>query len=186
MCGEMLTVYGPHWVCPSSQWCVLSQSTRLRLQVALQGNCPKRALGCVHFPGLSCSGSDSWVLHKGTDSVGHAFCALLGPSSSGNQVLGELAVPCGLCHDLLPSPGHSVSWECHKGAVSAVPCVSSGALISGCDPLGRCQPPRIPGSLGQQLGTCSQFGGGCHLWGRDCPLPSSSGCRLPASLPLVG
>ena len=30
-----------------------------------------------------------------------------------------------------------------------------------------------------------QFGRGCHLWGRVCPLPSSSGCRLPASLPLL-
>ena len=56
--------------------CVLSWSTLLRLQVALQGNSLKRALGCVHFPGLSCSGSGSWVLHKCTDLVGHAFCVL--------------------------------------------------------------------------------------------------------------
>ena len=39
-------------------------------------NCLRRALGCVHFPGLSRSGSGSWVLHKGTDSDGPAFCAL--------------------------------------------------------------------------------------------------------------
>jgi len=56
--------------------CVLFQSTLLRLQVALQGNCPKRALGFMHFPGLSWSGSGSQVLHKGTDSVGPVFCAL--------------------------------------------------------------------------------------------------------------
>ena len=56
--------------------CVLSQSTLFRLQVALQGNCLKWALGCVHFPGVSCSGSGSQVLCKGTDSVGPAFCAL--------------------------------------------------------------------------------------------------------------
>ena len=56
--------------------CVLSRSTLLRLQVALHGNCLKRALGCVYFPGLSHSGSDSRVLHKGTDSAGPAFCAL--------------------------------------------------------------------------------------------------------------
>ena len=55
--------------------CVLSWSTLLRLQVALQGNCLKRALGCVHFPGLS-PGSGAWVLHKGADSVGPVFCAL--------------------------------------------------------------------------------------------------------------
>ena len=61
---------------PPLMVCVLSQSTLLSLQVALQGNCLKRALGCVHFLGLSCSGSGSWVLHKGTDSVGSAFGAL--------------------------------------------------------------------------------------------------------------
>ena len=56
--------------------CVLSRSTLLRLQVALQGNCLKQALGCVPIPGLSRSGSGSQVLHKGSDSDGPAFCAL--------------------------------------------------------------------------------------------------------------
>ena len=60
---------------PPLMECVLSQSTLLRLQVVLQGNCLKWALGCMHFPGLSCSGSGSPVLHKGADSVGPAFCA---------------------------------------------------------------------------------------------------------------
>ena len=55
---------------------VLSQSTLLRLQVALPRNCLKQTLGCVHFPSLSCSGSGFWVLHKGADLVGPAFCAL--------------------------------------------------------------------------------------------------------------
>ena len=36
------------------------------------------------------------------------------------------------------------------------------------------------------MGAYSQFGGGCHLWARDCPLPAGSGCRPPVSLPLVG
>ena len=35
----------------------------------------ERALSCVHFPGLSRSGSGSRVLHKGANSVGPAFCA---------------------------------------------------------------------------------------------------------------
>ena len=56
--------------------CVLFWFTLLRLQVALQGNVLKWALGCVHFPGLSRSGSGSHVLHKGTDSIGSAFFAL--------------------------------------------------------------------------------------------------------------
>ena len=71
-----LTVSGPHWVCSSSWHMCFSWSTLLRLQVALQGNCLKQALGCVHFPGLSHSGSGSRVFHKGADSVGPAFCAL--------------------------------------------------------------------------------------------------------------
>ena len=39
------------------------------------GNCLMRALVCMHFPGLSHSGSGSRVLHKGTDLVGPVFCA---------------------------------------------------------------------------------------------------------------
>ena len=54
--------------------CVLSRSTLLRFQVVLQGNCLRRVLGCMHFPGLRHSGS--WVLHKGTDGVGCVFCVL--------------------------------------------------------------------------------------------------------------
>ena len=47
----------------------------------------------------------------------------------------------------LPGPSFSVSWVHHKSAVSGVPCVSSGELISSCNPPGRCQPSRIPGRL---------------------------------------
>ena len=39
-------------------------------------DCLRRALVCMHIPGLSRSGSGSWVLQKGTDSVGPVFCAL--------------------------------------------------------------------------------------------------------------
>ena len=55
--------------------CVLSFYTSQALCCSA-GNYPRRALGCIHFPRLSCSGSSSWVLHKGTDSVGPGFCAL--------------------------------------------------------------------------------------------------------------
>ena len=44
-------------------------------------------------------------------------------------------------------PSRSVSWVSHRSAVSGVLCVSSGELISGCDPPGRCQLSRIPGRL---------------------------------------
>ena len=98
--------------------CVLSQSTLLRLQVALQGNCPKRALGFMHFPGLSRSGSGSQVLHKGTDSVGPVFCAL--PRS-----------------EELRRPG---AWWAHypRFVVRLVSCVCSRAPTQACcmSPLG--------------------------------------------------
>ena len=160
MWGE-LPVCGPYWVCPSSRWHVLPRSTLLRLQVSLQGYCPKWALNFVHFPGLSFSGSR--VLHKGTDLAGSAFCAL--PRSEqlrrpgtwqahSPQVGGASYHP--------PGPSRSVSWV-YSG--SAFPCVSSGELISGCDPPGGCQLSRIPGRLGQELEACSQFGRGCRLWG---------------------
>ena len=42
---------------PPLMACVLSWSTLLRLQGALQGNCLKRVLGCLDFPSLSHSGS---------------------------------------------------------------------------------------------------------------------------------
>ena len=93
----VLAVYGPHWVCPSSRRCVFPGSTLLRLQVAQQGHCPKRALCFMYFPGLSCSGSGSRVPHRSTDSVGCVFVPFPGPNSSGNQVHGERTVPGGPC-----------------------------------------------------------------------------------------
>ena len=69
----VLAVYGPHWVCPSSRRLCFPglHCSGSRLLYSL-----KRALGCMHFPGLSCSDSGSWGLYKGTDSVGPMFCAL--------------------------------------------------------------------------------------------------------------
>ena len=48
----------------------------------------------------------------------------------------------------LPHPCCSVFWVYSRCAFSGVPCVSSGELISGCDPPSRCRPSRIPRSLG--------------------------------------
>ena len=102
---------------------VLSQSTLLSLQVALQGNCLRQALGCVHFPGLSHSGS--WVLHKGTDSVGPAFCAL--PRSKQLRQPGTWRVhssQLGSVSYHLPSIPAAQFPGCIVGAPSQVFCVS--------------------------------------------------------------
>ena len=88
---------------PDHKLRVLSQATLLRLQDALQGCCPKQALRRVHFPGLSCSGSGSRVLHKSQTQLGICFVPFPGLSSSGNQVLGKCTVPGGLCI-LITSP----------------------------------------------------------------------------------
>ena len=128
--------------------CVLSQSTLLRIQVALQGNCLKRALGCVHCPGLSRSGSGSWVLHKGADSVGPEFCALPRSEQLRRPGACRAHTACVGASYHLPCPSCSVSWVHSGSAISGVLCVSSGELISGCNPPGRCQPSRIPGRLG--------------------------------------
>jgi len=118
-----------------------------QVQDALQRDCLKWALRFVHFPVLSCSGS--WVLHKSTDSVGHVFCAL--PRAKQLRRPGAWWAHCprwAVCFNHLPGPSCLDSQVYHKSTVSGVPCVSSGELISGCDPPGRCQPSRIPGRLG--------------------------------------
>ena len=72
---RVLAVSQPHWVCPRSERvcfpCLHCLGSRLLCWKPLQP-----ALGCMHFPGLSCSGSGTRVLLKGTDLVGPAFCAL--------------------------------------------------------------------------------------------------------------
>ena len=137
---EVLAVSRPHWVC-SHSWRVCFPSLHCSGFRLLSR---EWALGCVHFPGLSCSGSGSWVLHKGTDLVGHAFCVLPrfeqlrqpGTWRSHSPQVGGASYH-------LPIPSPSVSWVRCRGAISVVPCVSSGELISP-----RCQPSRIPGRLG--------------------------------------
>ena len=70
--------------------------------------------------------------------LGLRFVSLPGPSSSGGQVLGEYTLPrWGGASYHLPCPSRSVSWVCSGSTISGVPCVSSGELISGCDPPGR-------------------------------------------------
>ena len=143
----VLAVSWPHWICPRSQ-IVLFRSTLLRLQVALQGNCLKQALGCVHFPGLICSGSGSQLLHKGADSFGPAFCALPRSEQLRRPGAWRVHTPHVWC---ILSPPHSqpvgflgVQQEHHLRCAMCL----FWELISGSNPPGGCQPSRIPGRLG--------------------------------------
>ena len=72
MCSQCLSHTGSapvHGTCslPAQDAPALGYST---------GNHPWPALGCLHFPGPSRSGSGTWVVLRGADSVGPAFCAL--------------------------------------------------------------------------------------------------------------
>ena len=72
VCLQCLSHTGP---APAHGTCALPAHTDQALGCFI-GNCPRLTLGCMHLPGLSCSGSGSWVVLRGADSVGPAFCAL--------------------------------------------------------------------------------------------------------------
>ena len=118
------------------------------------------------------------------------FVPFPGSSSSGGQVLGKCTVPGGPCV-LITSPvlaswcprcaARAPSQVCHVGGVSPLGSCSQAATLladvnrpgSQEDMVSKWEPAR---SLVEDAGP----------WGRDCssPLPCSSGCRTPASLPL--
>ena len=99
--------------------CVLSQSTLLRLQVALQGNCLKQALGCVYFPGLRCSGSGSWVLHKGTDRWACVLCPYQVSAAQATRCLASTLSPGVQCVFSPPFPA-ALFPRCVAGALFQV------------------------------------------------------------------
>ena len=75
VCGKCSQSFSRTGFAPIHSMCAFMVYTSQALDCSA-GNCLRWALGSIHFPGLSCSGSGSWVLHKGADSVGPALCAL--------------------------------------------------------------------------------------------------------------
>ena len=144
---HVLTVSWPHWVCPRSR--------------------------CVSFPSLHCSGSRLLCLQLSEAGPGLRALPRSKPFSfrfrfSGAPQRHRLSRTCVLCPSHvraaqatrclatprcvvsyhLPHPSRLICWVAAGLPVSGGPCVSSGELISGCDRPSRCQPPRIPTSLG--------------------------------------
>ena len=179
VCGERSQCLGHPGFAPAHGVCAFMVYTA-QAPSCSAGNCLRRALGCMPFRSLSRSGSGSWVLHRGTHSVGPTFCAIPGRSSSGDQVLGQRSLlRCGASFHL-PGPSRLVSWCIHLRGL----CVSSGELISGCSPPGRCQLSTISGSLWLETGSLHAVWYRMPSLGPTLPL---SGCRPPASsLPLAG
>ena len=123
--------------------------------------------------------------------LGLRFVPVPGPSNSGDQVLGEyshLQLKAVSYH--LPLSSCLVFWVYNGNAFSGVPCVSSGELISVCDPpgsrqAGQPQEPAVNHPESQEvlvsnedLVSLLQFSIGClfgdsiapfHLW---LPLPA--------------
>ena len=69
-------------------------------------------------------------------------------AAQGTRCLVSTHSPGGRCI-LSPSQSQQLSFlGGSRSTISGVPCVSSGELISGCDPPGGCQPSKIPRRLG--------------------------------------
>ena len=139
----MSTAIQARWVCPHSQ-CVCFPIYTAQALGCSAGNYLMLALGCMHSPGLSCLGSGSWVLHKGTDLVGLVFSALPRSKQLRRLCAWQMQSPTGgVCVLSPPRPSCSVFWVYNRHAFSGVPYASSGELI-GCDPPNGCRPSRIP------------------------------------------
>ena len=99
----------PHWVCPPPPpplhcRCSLPAHTAQALGCSARNHLWP-ALGCLHFPGPSRSGSGTWIVLRRADSrLGLRFVPFPDPSSSSDEVFGGRQ-----CCDLLP-PRHSVIW----------------------------------------------------------------------------
>ena len=119
-----LAVSRPHWVCPRSR-CVCFRRLHCSGSRLLYR---EQVLSCMHFPGLSRSGSRFPVLHKRPDSVGPAFCAFPGPSSPGIQELEEHTLPG--CSAPYPLRGPSLSFCAQPGRVCLVSLLGSWTLAA--------------------------------------------------------
>ena len=94
-----LAGFRPHWACPRSRRVCFHGLHCSGFRLLYR----EWALSCVHFPGLSRSGSGSRVLHKGADSVGPAFCAFpVVGAAQGTRSL--TSAPSSGAGRLLPSP----------------------------------------------------------------------------------
>ena len=72
VCSQCLSHTGP---APAHGVCALPAHTAQALCCSAR-NRPRPALGCMHLPGLSRSGSGNQEVLRGTDLVGPEFCAL--------------------------------------------------------------------------------------------------------------
>ena len=137
-------VYWPHWVCSRSRHvcfpCLHCLGCRLLCQELSEAGPELYALPSSKLLSFRQLGSPQ------SHRLGWA-CVLCPSQVQEAQVTRCLAsmVAATYC---LPHPCRLVFWVYNWRTFSGVPCVSSGELISGCDPPGGCQSSRIPRHLG--------------------------------------
>ena len=140
----MLAVSRPHWVCPCSRrvcfpsvHCLGSRLLCQELSEAGPGlyALPRSKLLRFRYSGAPQRHRLIWA------------CVLCPSQVRAAQVTRCLAIMVAVTYRL-PHPCCSVFLVYNGHTFSGVLCVSSGELISGCDPPGGCQPSRIPRSLG--------------------------------------
>ena len=110
VCLQCLSHTGP---APVHSTCALPAHVAQALGCSTRNHL-RPALGCLHLPGLSRSGSGTRVVLRGADSVGLCFVPFPGPSSSGDEVFGERG-----CCDLSP-PSRSVFWVYNQHTFSGI------------------------------------------------------------------
>ena len=109
MCSQCLSHTGS---APSHSACTLPAHTAQALG-CFTGNHLRLALGCMHLPGPSRSGSGTRVVLRGADSqLGLSFVPFSGPSSSGDEVFGERS------HSDLSPPHRLVFWVYNRHTFS--------------------------------------------------------------------
>ena len=114
------------------------------------------------------------------------FVPFFHPSCSGDQVLGECSVPgqpCVLCTSLIPTtqfPGCATRAQSQVCLLSPLGSWSQAVTLLEDVNCPGCQEDVVsnwqPAQVGGRYDLCG--------WDYSSPLPSSSGCRTPASLPL--
>ena len=140
----MLAVSRPHWVCPHSQRvcfpCLHCLGSRLLCRELSEAGPGLYAL--LRSKLLRFRYSRTPQRHR----IGLA--CILWPSQVQAAQVTRCLVSAVAATYHLPRPCCLVFWVYSQCTFSGVPYISSGELISGCDPPGGCRPSRIPRSLG--------------------------------------
>ena len=137
-----LSVFRPHCVYPRSQNVCFPRLHYSGSRLLYRG----RALCCVHFPGLSCSGSGCGYSRKMQIGLGLRFVpSLVGATQAARSLMSTLS----------PGAGCLIVSAVPASVFALVQCAFClfWKLISVCAPPGRCQQSRMSGRLWLETGS---------------------------------